>query len=544
MAALLALHAGLSTWSAWQECAAHDEGIHLAAGIDAWRTGEHRISPEHPPLLRLIAALPLVISGARFDADDSRVREGDQAQAGAALLYEWNDEHAVLRPARLALLALTILGGIVVALVGGWLYGASAAVLAAALFALSPEFLAHGHYVATDAGVAVLLFAATAAWWAVRAKPTAVRFAAASVLSGFAIASKFSALLLPAWILPLFFADVVRSEPGDRRRVLVLTIAGAATASAIALFVTSAIYGFHLRDFLSGAALRASTLDRSWVYLLGEGSDRGFFSYFTVSFSVKTPLALVALLGIAGFLAAARSKGAGAQREIALLLPVLIFWIAAVVSRFNVGHRHLLPIYPFLFVFAAKVVEGHRLSRATWRGPVAAIAFTLYAASVLRSAPHFLSYMNEAAGGPAAAPRVFADSSVDWGQDLPSLKRWMDDFRVRRVRLGYIGAGSPSYEGIACDLLPGRGRPMTPTRDVPAEHAFAPIRDGEWIAVNLVCLHAARNGIEREFWHFLDDRRPDVRPVGSFLLFHVDPDLAERGNASLAKLAGDRLRRR
>jgi hypothetical protein len=543
-ALLLALHASLSIWSARGECAAHDEGIHLAAGVATWRTGEHRLSPEHPPLLRLVAALPVVLAGARFELADDRYRNREQGQVGAAFLHEWNDERAVLLWARLALLALMLLGGIAVAAVARWLYGTTAALLALALFALSPDFLAHGHYVATDAGVAVLLFAATAAWWRVRERPTAWRFAAASVLSGLAISAKFSALLLPLWVLPLFLPDLVRVERHERAPVLGRLAVGAALAAAIALLVVAAVYGLSLDDFVSGVRLRAASLERPWTYLLGEGSETGFLSYFAVAFSTKTPLPLLGLLAVSAALVLLRPRDARAHREIALLLPVLVIGAATTLSRFNAGHRHLLPVYPFLFVLAAKVVEGHASSRARWRGPLAAAAVALSAVSVARAAPHFHSYLNEAAGGPRAASLLFADSTVDWGQDLPALRQWMLENDVPRVRLGYLGAGSPSYEGIPSDPLPGRGFAMTPRRDLPETRRIEPLRKGEWIAVNLACRHAARNEAERRFWSFLDDRRASDRAAFSFFLYLVDSEMEERGNAALERLRQERARRR
>ncbi len=544
VALLLALHAGLSAWSSSQECATHDEGTHLAAGIAAWRTGEHRLSPEHPPLLRLLAAIPPVIQGARLDLDDPRYLRAENGPIGGALLYEWNDERRVLRPARLVLVGLTLLGGLAIAAVARWLYGDHAALLALALFALSPDFLAHGHYVATDAGLAVLLFAATAAWWAVIEKATAGRFVAASILSGLAISAKFSALLLPLWVLPVFLLRAISSDEAPRAAAVVRVFGATVVAAGIAFLVAGAVYGFRFQDLLHGVKLRAENLDRSFTYLLGRGSDRGFLSYFPVSFAVKTPLPLLGLLGVCAVLAAGRRATRQGHREIAVLLPVIVYCLAAVLSRFNVGHRHLLPIYPFLFVLASKVVEGHPLSRAPWRGITAVVAVALLALSTLRVSPHFLSYLNEAAGGPQAASRYFADSSVDWGQDLPSLARWMRTFDVHRVHLGYQGAGSPSYEGIGCDPLPGRRRAMVPRRDLPSAVEIAPLRDGDWIAVNLACLRAATTESDREFWRFLHGREPSARAAYSFLIYRVDEEIERRGNKAIQNfLSSSRLRR-
>ena len=101
-----------------------------------------------------------------------------------------------------------------------------------------------------------------------------------------------------------------------------------------------------------------------------------------------------------------------------LWLPVAVYLALTLTRGLNIGHRHLLPIYPFLFVAAgrATLVRG-------WRPlSVAVVAAAVwYAVSVARVHPHYLAYFNEAAGGPAHGYRLLADLNLDWGQDLKRL---------------------------------------------------------------------------------------------------------------------------
>jgi hypothetical protein len=51
------------------------------------------------------------------------------------------------------------------------------------------------------------------------------------------------------------------------------------------------------------------------------------------------------------------------------------------------------------------------------------------------------------------------DSSLDWGQDLPSLKVWLNEHQISdapgfAVYLSYFGSGSPPYHAIPARLLP------------------------------------------------------------------------------------------
>lgn len=63
--------------------------------------------------------------------------------------------------------------------------------------------------------------------------------------------------------------------------------------------------------------------------------------------------------------------------------------------------------------------------------------------------PHYLAYFNPIGGGPAEAHRLFVDSSLDWGQDLPGLRTWLAEHaRDEKVFLSYFGSGDPVHEGI------------------------------------------------------------------------------------------------
>jgi hypothetical protein len=97
-----------------------------------------------------------------------------------------------------------------------------------------------------------------------------------------------------------------------------------------------------------------------------------------------------------------------------------------------------------------------------------AVLVAWHAGASLAIRPHYLAYFNPLLGGPARAYESFVDSSLDWGQDLPGLKRWLDAHaRGEKVFLSYFGSGSPASEGIrATRLADGffdlRGREVAP----------------------------------------------------------------------------------
>jgi len=209
------------------------------------------------------------------------------------------------------------------------------------------------------------------------------------------------------------------------------------------------------------------------TFLLGELSDRGFPFYFLATFLLKTPVPLLLLSG----LALARIRRVSRREAAFLWLPVLVYVSFTASRGLQIGHRHLLPLYPFLFVAA-----GEAAARLwSWRrraGPALVAALGLwYAGGTLRQHPHHLAYFNEIAGGPANGWRVLVDSNLDWGQDLKRLATWMRENGVARVKLSYFGSAEASYYGIDAEALPGYTSPHAP-------HVTREIRPGDVVAVS------------------------------------------------------------
>src|SRR5262249_11687693 len=161
------------------------------------------------------------------------------------------------------------------------------------------------------------------------------------------------------------------------------------------------------------------SMEIRFAYLLCEYSSTGWWYYFLVTFFIKTPIPLLLLI-LLGFILIKR-YGGGFAAEATLLLPVGFYWLTAMFNHINIGHRHILPIYPFLIVFASKIARAWQPPRAK---RLAALMACLLAWNMVETAlvyPHFLAYFNEIAGGPANGYRWLTDSNLDWGQDLKGL---------------------------------------------------------------------------------------------------------------------------
>jgi hypothetical protein len=190
----------------------------------------------------------------------------------------------------------------------------------------------------------------------------------------------------------------------------------------------------------------------------GQISSMGWAGFFPQVFLLKTPLPALVLLALAGGLLVSRTRrraGHRAGRLFYRLTPLAalgaVYAGFALASHINIGLRHLLPLYPVLYIGAGAVALGfHR----RWLAIATAALLLWQAGASLAIRPHYLAYFNPLQGGPRHAYKHFVDSSLDWGQDLPGLKRWLaSNTRGEAVFLSYFGSGSPTAEGITATRL-------------------------------------------------------------------------------------------
>jgi 4-amino-4-deoxy-L-arabinose transferase-like glycosyltransferase len=225
------------------------------------------------------------------------------------------------------------------------------------------------------------------------------------------------------------------------------------------------LYGF---VFTSERAVNKNVLFRP-AFLDGEWSNTGFISFFPRAFLYKTPVPLLLLLitaGVAGFLRwrnAWKNDDCGViGRDLRRLSPiwalVLVYGTFSLTSYLNIGHRHLLPIYPAIFIACGACTYFFRTQSgkaiAIFAG--AMMCWQIVESSLLR--PDYLTYFNQLAGGPKNGYKHLVDSSLDWGQDLPALKTWLDQqpnqSATGRLYLAYFGTALPRYYGIEATGLP------------------------------------------------------------------------------------------
>jgi hypothetical protein len=167
------------------------------------------------------------------------------------------------------------------------------------------------------------------------------------------------------------------------------------------------------------------------IYFLGRHTPGGTPFYFLLALAVKTPEGFLLLLA-AGVWLLLRVRPSGLWF---VLLPPTIYLASASLTAMQLGLRLVLPCLPFAAAIAAyPLARGNRWPR---------VALAASALASIWAFPNGVGYFNQASGGTGSALTYLADSNVDWGQDLPALRKWIDANGPGPVTLYYFGNDNP-----------------------------------------------------------------------------------------------------
>ncbi|WP_329251688.1 phospholipid carrier-dependent glycosyltransferase [Streptomyces canus] len=466
---LLAQMAAVMVTTAVQQTPTIDEPVYVATAAEYLHGQGIRYNPEHPPLGKLVVAVGVAIADPHVDT----AFDGPQIDLGPHLLYEsGNDPWRLMFWARLPVIVLTLLFGLVVFAFARELAGRAAGLTALALYTFSPDVVAHGSLATLDVPMAGFLLTSVWLLWRARLRPR--RYVPLAGLAlGAALATKMSALPAVPVLLALAALSVWSARRGDdTRRRLLRVLAGAAVLALAAVAVVWASYlvvdprlrwasqdqvpvvhGLRgtLADLLpfpqayaDGMRLQFRFENHPWEgFLFGRMYTGHLWYYLPAALLVKTPLGLLALwaAGAVVLLAVRRLRPAAPY----LLVPAGVLLASAMTGSRDFGTRYALFLPMFLTVAAGCVVVVRRRPARLVTG-----ALVLFVAvSSLLTFPFYLPYSNEAFGGPARTHLRLHDSNVDWGQDLGRLAdRLRERYPDERVWLVYKGSGLPSAYGI------------------------------------------------------------------------------------------------
>jgi len=499
-----------------QESLTWDEGDHIFAGYMSWKTHDFGFNPEHPPLMKSLATVPLLGLPLKVPPDQHREFKTEAYLDGRELLFNnapYSAESLTFR-ARMAAGIAALLLAVVVFLAASEMFGAGAGLLALAIQTFDPNVLAHSALVTTDAGVSCFFLASVYAFYRYVKAPSLGRLVVAGLASGLALATKHSAVLLLPMLVSLAAAEVAfRFDPEQTRvRSLgrrVARMGGVLAAiSVIAVVVLWSFYGFRynarpgalrldpslveyvkpLRAVEAKGILllaRLHVLPESYLYgladvramangmpsfIFGRVFDHGVWYYFPSVLVIKSSLGYLGLV-ILAFAAVMVGRLRRWREMVYLLVPAGIYFWVAMGSSLNIGARHILPVYVFLTVFAAggcwawiaEPTHAALRPRHEWStrlnrkwAVVVGVLLLAHVVSALKAYPNYMAYSNELWGGPSKTYKYLSDSNADWAQQLLAVKKYTDERGIKECWFAYFANPllRPQDYGIPCQSLP------------------------------------------------------------------------------------------
>ncbi len=438
-----------------------DESTHLYAGYRVLKCGDYEFGREHPPLAKVLAATPLLWSNPPMDCSPPPDNfEG--ADHASRWLYSQGDWWRLLMRARIAASFFSVALCLGVWIVARRMFGMSVAVVSMAVLAFEPNTLSQGALVLNNVLLAALFLLAVFCFY-LWSRNRSLLLIGSGVTTGLALLTKHSAvLLIPALILLAVAEAWV--EKSDKAKftgkalhnfgavVAILAIAAATiwigyslrhsggtavgsdfmarqqtpNANSAAARILEAVRSAHLlpQPYLGGLIdIHGLITDGVDAPILGRNYSQAPWFFYPLTMVIKFTLPFLAMLAMGG--AGIIAMGARHRREMTfLLLPALLYLAASLFVRRTSGIWHLLPMFPFLVIAAAAgCVDVARRSR--WYGATLVCLLVLHAASSIRGYPNYLSYANEAWGGPQNLYKYLP--WTDMGQALWQVSKYMKE---------------------------------------------------------------------------------------------------------------------
>lgn len=439
-----------------------DEKVHITAGyLHTWY-GNYTFNSEHPPLLNDLAGFFAKLSRPNLPAASlSDFEGGDQWQYGDLFFYHSdNNVEKLVFSSRLPFILLTL--GLIY-LVFIWakeVFGPKAGLMAAALVGFCPNILAHGRLATTDA----VAFFFVLAVWLLRKYILKSSWSNALLLGtaiALAILAKFSGVL----ILPVIGCGLLYFWIAKRPKFLtafgqLLVILGTALVLSWLVYLfsmrgelTSPIFMAPINKFIQGYNILADHNQVGhWNYLNGQIKFTGWWYYFLLVLWYKLTIPSLLLIGLSiiFYIYSKHSKINSFLDEFLIAFPLLLFLGFSFTSHIDIGIRHILPVLPFLFLFASRLGETTNFILK----PIVAGLVILHVAFGILAYPNFIAYFNQIAGGPKGGINHLIDSNLDWNQNMKRFAAYAKDKNIKEVYTYCWDLESFEYYGIKANFLP------------------------------------------------------------------------------------------
>jgi len=423
-----------------------DEGVHLAAGYSYLKTGDYRMNIEHPPLMKMLNALPILFLNPSLPLEHFSWREAREWRFSEEFVYRNRiDADKLLFWGRIPTVLLAMFLGFFIFKWTKELYDSKSAIFALFLYVFCPNILAHSQLVTTDLAASCFIFLSIYSFWKLLREGNKFNLIFAGMSLGLALASKFTTVIL----FPIYF--VIYFYFWFKNKVRKNFLRGFILVFFLAMLILIITYRFTSFEnyFIGLKRIISEATSGHTSFLLGKYSNTGWWYYYLVAFLLKTPISIIVLL-IFYFLL---RKKLSLKDDYFLLIPIILIFLNASLSKKQIGLRYILPVYPFLFILLSSVVK-YQTKKVLLKFVLIFLTGIWYLISSLRIYPHYLAYFNEFVGGPDNGWKYLADSNIDWGQDLKGLKKYLEEEGNPEILLGYFGSANPDYYKIEYQKLP------------------------------------------------------------------------------------------
>jgi len=458
-----------------------DEFAHLPAGLNVLSSGDFRYCELNPPLMNVLSSLPLRAMGINppppLQIPEAK-RHSFWVNAYVFMNYHRHHYHRIFIVARMMTVGIVILLGL---LIFSWARilvperRNTAALLSVTLIWFSPNIMGHAQLVTTDVGITFFMMLSVFSLFLFIRKQTILRAVICGITLGLAQLVKFTAVYLYiTHFITLTTVFLFRRPHMKARRLITLVL----TIYCISILVINAGYCFQgtgkvmdnfsfvsapfkmvkkflplqtplplPENYLSAFDQQlADTLRGAPSFLFGRSYQGGSWYYIFALVAVKIPLPCLFLALLALYFSFTK-RGLERFDQFLIVFPALVIFIMfSFFSNKQIGLRMVLPaLVAFLFWV------GTTLASVKWSRKITATvgclliwfgieSFTIY--------PDYLTYFNQLVGGAEKGHFIAVDSNLDWGQDLPKLKRYLSKHNLNSIQLLYFGSVDPSIYGI------------------------------------------------------------------------------------------------
>lgn len=346
----------------------YDEHFYIAYGSSLLHKWDFRLRKDKTSFIPLLSAAPLLFTKAVFPENDEAWLKSDTRELPKTGNWNTSEDKShvwkfglnflyknavppdtILLLARLPVVFLSLLLGFFVFKWARELYGEIPGLIAAGLYTFCPNILANSALVTEDIAVSLFIFLTVYFFQRHYSSGLTRELVFSGLALGFALNTKYTAVMLPPALLCLAAYEELASGKKRAAEPLRKLAVAALTAAAVLLAFYRVV---DIREYVTGFRYMASAVKLGQMtFLAGDYSPDGFWNYFLYAFFLKTPLPLILALGLLLVFGKFSLKNIlKCRAEVCLLFPPAVLFLSASFSPLQIGLRHILPVYPFLFV--------------------------------------------------------------------------------------------------------------------------------------------------------------------------------------------------